>query len=337
MATFAKASFDTSVYATSRPTYPKALFKFIFDYHQRGIDAFPPKLKAVASEEFQERFRRGAAPGWGTAVDLGCGTGQATAELTPFKHIIGVDPGAGMIKKAKEYVAELYPEPTSTTRRGQTFDFVQSSAEKLDFIEDGSVDLVIAAQAAHWFHFPTLYPAISRILRPSGTFAFWVYSELRLPQFHPALTQMITDYCQGSDPDNSLGPHWERPGRTILERHLVDVPEHDSKEIGVEGLGLSQTERVYFAGPYHPTTLPTLRTLPIIMRSQTTWNGLLGYLHTFSSLHTWADKHPGEENLADRFWGDLMRKAEEETKKSVKGENELTVEWPVALVMLKKI
>ncbi|KAK7451231.1 trans-aconitate methyltransferase 1 [Stygiomarasmius scandens] len=338
MATFAKASFDTSVYAASRPTYPKALFQFVFNYHQLGIEAFPTKLKSAASHEFQKRFRSGPTPGWGTAVDLGCGTGQATVELIPFKHIIGVDPSEGMVKKAKNYAEELYPGPTSTSRRGQTFDFIQSSAEKLDFLKDESVDLVIAAQAAHWFDFSTLYSTLSRILRPNGTFAFWVYSELRLPQFHPALTPMITEYHQGSDPHTSLGPYWERPGRTILERHLIDVPE--PKDVGVNVL--SETERVYFAGPYHTETLPSTHTLPVIMRSQTTWNGLLGYLNTFSSLHNWVEKHPGEEKLSERFWRDLMKEAEKVKqdkgeKVALKGEDELTIEWPVALVLGKKI
>ncbi|THU85969.1 hypothetical protein K435DRAFT_783066 [Dendrothele bispora CBS 962.96] len=341
MATFAKSTFDTSVYAASRPTYPKALFQFIFNYHQIGIEAFPPKLKAAASQEFQERFRSGPTPGWGTAVDLGCGTGQATVELTPFKHIIGVDPSQGMVEKAKKYTEELYPGPTSTTRRGQIFEYIQSPAEKLDFIKDESVDLVISAQAVHWFDFSSLYPALSRILRPNGTFAFWVYTEFRLPQFHPALTPMITEYHQGTEnPEESLGSFWERPGRTIQERFLVDVPEPAEVLGGTEGASLSALDRVYFAGPYNPRTftLPTTCTLPVIMRSHTTWNGLLGYLDTFSALHNWTQQHPGKEKVSEGFWRKLMKEASGiEGKEKIKGEDALTVEWPVALVLGKKI
>lgn len=53
MATFGKTNFDTTVYAASRPTYPQALYDFIFDFHKRSPDA---------------KFER--------AVDLGCGTGK---------------------------------------------------------------------------------------------------------------------------------------------------------------------------------------------------------------------------------------------------------------------
>lgn len=53
MATFASATFDAARYAAARPTYPKQLYDFIFDYHRRHPAA---------------RFE--------TALDLGCGTGK---------------------------------------------------------------------------------------------------------------------------------------------------------------------------------------------------------------------------------------------------------------------
>ncbi|KAG2122180.1 hypothetical protein BD769DRAFT_1476034 [Suillus cothurnatus] len=62
MTTFGKSTFDTSIYAAFRPTCPRSLFDFIFRYHERN---------------------KGAR--WDRPVDLGCGTGQATVELTPFK------------------------------------------------------------------------------------------------------------------------------------------------------------------------------------------------------------------------------------------------------------
>jgi len=78
-----------------------------------------------------------------------------------------------------------------------------------------------------------------------------VYSEFRLPQY-PSVTPLITKYAQGTDSYTSLGPHWERPGRTVLERHLLDVPSPE-KVLG-KGGKLAHEERCYFAGNlYHPT------------------------------------------------------------------------------------
>ncbi|KIK68537.1 hypothetical protein GYMLUDRAFT_237577 [Collybiopsis luxurians FD-317 M1] len=332
MATFAKTSFDAAVYAASRPTYPKALFQFIFNYHEQGPAALPVPSSQLSLSR----------PRWNTAVDLGCGTGQATTELHPFKRVIGVEPSRGMVEKAK-----LHTQQHLGGENTPQFDFVQSSAEQLDFLEDESVDLVIAAQAAHWFDWNKQWREISRVLRPGGTVGFWTYSEFRLPQY-PSVTPLITHYLQGNDPDTSLGPYWERPGRTILERHLVDVPEPEQ----ILGSGkLTDTDRVYFSGPYHdtaPSSSPSPRPptiLPVILRTQTTWNGLLGYFHTFSSLHTYLERHPddaqkhGGQTLAERTWSSLMEAAGKERKDGhqVKGEDELTVEWPVALVLAKKL
>ncbi len=107
---------------------------------------------------------------------------------------------------------------------GSRFEFVNSNAEDLSFLAPSTVDLLVAAQAAHWFDYSRLWPELDRVLRPSGTVAFWVYSEFRLLAY-PSLTPLIADYVQGTDPATSLGPHWQRPERTILENYLLDVPE----------------------------------------------------------------------------------------------------------------
>ncbi|KAJ3842710.1 S-adenosyl-L-methionine-dependent methyltransferase [Lentinula raphanica] len=349
MATFAKSSFNAAVYAASRPTYPKSLFQLIFNYHEKGAAALPGNSSGgnLSSNPLKAR--------WNTAVDLGCGTGQATTELHPFQRVIGVDPSQGMVQRAREHVEELLGNEKTSQ-----FSFVQGSAEKLDFLENDSVDLVIAAQAAHWFDWNKQWPELARILRPGGTVAFWTYSEFRLPKY-PSLTPLITHYLQGKDPDTSLGPYWERPGRTILERHLVDVPE-PKQILGTESNLMADTDRVYFSGPYHETS-PTISpssnpsvTLPVILRSQSTWNGLLGYFHTFSSLHNYIEKHPddaknhGGQSIAERTWSELMEGAEKEEKERkelegedgskdfhIKGEDELVVEWPVAMILVKKL
>ncbi|KAG7095001.1 hypothetical protein E1B28_005795 [Marasmius oreades] len=329
MATFAKTTFDASVYAASRPTYPKALFELIFNYHQ-NVTSLPTKSLPQIAPQGRARFD--------TAVDLGCGTGQATVALTPFRKVIGVEPSAGMIANAKNRLQERHGVNETSSVFSQ-FDFVQSSAEELGFLDDESVDLVIAAQAAHWFNWNALWPELSRVLKPYGTVAFWVYSEFRLAQY-PSLTPLINEYAQGADPDNSLGPHWQRPGRTILENHLVDVP--DPKDVPGTETSFAPLDRVYFTGPYYPD-LPPADTLPVILRTRTTWNGLLGYFRTFSSLHTFLERHPEDSkhkdgDIAERFWKSLMKcAAEKDGKPEVKGEDEVTVEWPVALVLAKKL
>lgn len=303
MATFGKASFDTAIYATFRPTYPRSLFDFIFRYHERN---------------------KGAR--WDRAVDLGCGTGQATVELTPFKRVTGVDPSSNMIEVAQ---GTLEKEPVST---GQ-YEYVQASAESLPFLEDSSVDLVIAAQAGHWFDWNKMWPELARVLRKNGSAAFWIYSEFRFTHY-PSLTQQINAYGQGIDTLHSVGPYWQQPGRSILENHLVEVPEGNEVVPGA----FSDFERVFFTGDHYPS-LPSPRS--VIMRKKMTWDDLLSYLNTWSALHTFRQHNPADaENprgdVAVRFWKDLKEGVEREVGRPVEGHDEVDIEWPLAMIMVKK-
>ena len=71
------------------------------------------------------------------------------------------------------------------------------------------------------------------------------YSEFRLPRY-PETTRLINEYAQGTDPEKSLGPHWERPGRTILDEHLQDIPDPETVVPGK----FKDFERVYFTGRF---------------------------------------------------------------------------------------
>ncbi|KAF8637041.1 hypothetical protein AX16_010896 [Volvariella volvacea WC 439] len=263
MSTFAKANFKALIYSATRPTYPRELFRFVYDYHQRRND--PAK-----------------GLGWETAVDLGCGTGQATQELHNFTNVIGVDPSPKMVETAQAQF-----ESQTIGRPGQ-FQFRTGKAENLKgVIDDKSVDLVIAAQASHWFDWKKVWPEVNRILKPNGTAAFWIYSELRFTK-HPALTPLITEFAQGTNPKTSVGPHFQRPGRTILENHLQDVPA--PSEI-LQSAELTDFQRVYFTGG-HYSLLPASQTRKVIMRKEMNWVQILGYLRSWSALHTYHELYP---------------------------------------------
>ena len=55
-----------------------------------------------------------------------------------------------------------------------------------------------------------------------------------------SLTPLIHAYSKGNDPQTSLGPFWEQPGRDIIDNHLQDIPNPPSD--------LFTVERVYFTG-----------------------------------------------------------------------------------------
>lgn len=132
------------IYSKFRPTYPRELLEKIF--------AFSAK-HGVAND---------------LAVDLACGSGQSTFQLTDrFRRTVGVDISAAQIdcalKKAKE------------TGNAGAADFVVSPASSLPF-EDESVDLITCAQAWHWLDPATDLHEIDRVLKKPGALAVYGYS-----------------------------------------------------------------------------------------------------------------------------------------------------------------
>ncbi|KAH8103353.1 S-adenosyl-L-methionine-dependent methyltransferase [Cristinia sonorae] len=305
MATFGRASYDAARYASIRPTYPQELFRVVFDYHRAN----------------------NPSPRWGTAVDLGCGTGQATRQCTPFERIIGVEPSAKMLEQARKV-----PRPAEL--KG-TLDYVQSPAEELPFLEDSSVDLILSAQAAHWFDWNKLWREAARVLRPDGTLAVWGYSEFRLTNY-PSATPLINEYSQGTDPKSSLGPYWERPGRSILDNHLLDIPRPQNVVPGQ----FHSFQHLFFRGKHHDH-LPAEQSKPVLLQKTVTWEGLLDYFYTFSSFHTFQQqnpedsKHP-EGDIAVRFWKALQAHVSEESGGKIATSDEIQIEWPIALIMAKR-
>ncbi|TFK23849.1 S-adenosyl-L-methionine-dependent methyltransferase [Coprinopsis marcescibilis] len=287
MATFAKSTFSASIYAASRPTYPPELFQHILEYHRKGTTGQP-------------------GPRFDHAVDLGCGTGQATRPLKGvFKRVTCVDPSAGMLEKAKEILNR--EDTKEALGAASSFTFHQAGAEDLSQVipESGTVDLLIAAQACHWFNWKKVWPETHRILRKGGSAAFWVYGEFQLPEY-PSTAPLITAYSQGTDPNSttSVGAHFQRPGRTMLERLLVDVPSPGSV-LGThsEKGDLTDFRRVYFSGSHEiPEPYSKLKgtyIYPVMMRASWTWLDLLHYLRTWSALHSYHERFPDDLERED--------------------------------------
>lgn len=94
------------------------------------------------------------------AWDAGCGSGQLSTLLPArFARVIATDPSADQIAQARAHPGVEY-------RR--------ASAEASG-LEAGSVDLAVAAQAAHWFDLPRYYAEVRRVVRPGGLLALLAY------------------------------------------------------------------------------------------------------------------------------------------------------------------
>jgi hypothetical protein len=294
MATFGKAGFNAVSYATFRPSYPAQLFKTVLSYHQ-GVS--------------------------NTLLDLGAGHGLISRELSPsFKHVMCTDPSESMVKQAK----------ASTPSSFSNISFHLGSAENLSFVDDGTVDMVVAGQAAHWFDYSKAWPQLALKVRPGGTLAFWGYKDNIFVDY-PKATKVLDEYCYG---DDTLGSYWEQPGRNILRDKLTDIipPENDWSDVirheyepGTRGKGSGVGE--------------------LLMQKTLNLGEMEGYVRTFSAFHNWVADHPDKKARKDGGDGDIVdemfdRMLEVEPEWAANGDNwrdfELENEWGSAILLARK-
>lgn len=168
-------------------------FKDLFSGHAadyaRFRPTYPPELFAWLAE---------ASPGRDLAVDVGTGNGQAAVGLAAhFDHVIGLDPSA-------EQLAEAPTHPK--------VEFRVAPAE-VTGLAGASADLLLAAQAFHWFDRDAFFSEAARILRPDGVLALVAYA---LSRITPAVDAVVEGLYR------SLDPYWE-PERRMIEDGYASV------------------------------------------------------------------------------------------------------------------
>jgi SAM-dependent methyltransferase len=131
-------------------------FKDHFSSHAAAYAAYrptyPPELAAWLAS---------IAPSPALALDAGAGSGQLSVLLAEhFERIVATEPSAQQVESAT-------PHPK--------VDYRVAPAEKCN-LPDGSVDLLTAAQAAHWFDLPAFFEEAGRLLKPKGAIALISYA-----------------------------------------------------------------------------------------------------------------------------------------------------------------
>lgn len=183
-------------------------------------------------------------------ADVASGTGIFSRLLLEHgARVIGVEPNAEMRRAGEEFLAEF---------RG--FASVHGTAEDTT-LPDSSVDLVTAAQAAHWFDPPKARQEFARILRPGGWVALlWNVRRSDLDEFHRGFEALLarygTDYREVRHEHSpaDIGEFFEPSGfatRVFESRQELDYA-------GLKGRMLSAS---YTPPPGHPNHEPLLREL----------------------------------------------------------------------------
>lgn len=134
------------------------------------------------------------------AWDCGTGNGQVAAELAQFmERVEATDISQNQIMNAQKKANILYSN---------------QPAEKSSF-NDKSFDLIIVAQAIHWFIFEQFYREVKRCLKPGGLFAVIGYGLFK----SNAETNKIMQHFY----NQIIGEYWDKE-RTYLDKNYRTIP-----------------------------------------------------------------------------------------------------------------
>jgi len=159
--------------------------------YSRYRPAYPPQLVEFAAAQ---------APGRHVAVDCATGNGQAAVALAAyFDLVLAVDGSASQLSRVRTHPHLRY---------------AAGLAERMP-LRDGSVDLVAAAQAAHWFDLERFHAECRRVLAPGGVVALWAYDKFRVDA---AIDAVIDDFYA-----NVVGGDWP-PERRYVEQGYRTLP-----------------------------------------------------------------------------------------------------------------
>ncbi|WP_300460587.1 class I SAM-dependent methyltransferase [uncultured Nocardioides sp.] len=179
---------------------PRSCFGSVADAYDRGRPSYPTQAAA---------WLVGEQPA--TVLELGAGTGKLTEVLVGLGHEVhATDPDAAMLERLR---ARLPLVRASV-----------AGAEDIP-LGDGSVDVVVAGQAFHWFDMERALPEINRVLRPGGHLALvWNQRDERVPWVR-RLGALLGDQDQRTDladPVEASGLFGWVEEETFKHRQVID-------------------------------------------------------------------------------------------------------------------
>ena len=199
------------------------------------------------------------APSRQVAWDCGTGNGQAAVGLASvFDHIIATDASESQIANAQSH---------------NLVDYRVAPAENSG-IESETLDLIMVAQALHWFDLGRFYGEVRRVLKNNGVFAASAYNLLHVK---PTIDEVMNRYYY-----EVVAPFWP-PERKLVEQ-FADL-----------------------LFPFHKVDAQKLE-----MTEQWNLDQLIGYLRTWSSTQRFIAAKGSDplEQITDELraaWGDSRK------------------------------
>lgn len=203
-------------------------FKDHFSGHAGDYRAFRPTYPDGLAAALAD-----AAPARGLAWDVGCGNGQFSVALAArFEAVHATDASA-------EQIAQAEPHPHVR--------YAVAPAEDSG-LPDGCCDLIVAAQAAHWFDLDRFYAEVRRVAKPGAAAALVCYALQRLDD--PVLDAAVERFHNGT-----LGAYWPADRWKVVN-------------------GYRDLEFPFAALPAPPLAMEAVWSLPRLLGYMNTWSGV---------------------------------------------------------------
>ncbi|KAF9895336.1 hypothetical protein FE257_000240 [Aspergillus nanangensis] len=153
-----------------------------------------------------------------TLIDLGCGPGNVARSLgAHFTHAVGLDPSNGMIATARSL--------GGSTSTSSPIRYEVSTAEAIGSnlsppIPDHSVDLITAANSAHWFDMASFWPSAARVLKPGGSVAMWTSGQMAI---HPDVPNAAAMQVELDQIEEQYLRRYFEPGNLLTRGRYRDL------------------------------------------------------------------------------------------------------------------
>ena len=184
-------------------------------------------------------------------ADIGCGTGiSSQLFLENCNRVIGVEPNDAMRAAAEEFLAE-FPE----------FEAVKGTSDNTT-LPDASVDMIVAAQAFHWFDPEKTRPEFHRILKPGGHIVLiWNERQLDTTPFLGEYEAFLVKYAY----DYGSVRHENIPSdelQSFFQKNIVSATFQNVQIFDFEGLKGRMLSASYMpteTEPIYPEMIDELR------------------------------------------------------------------------------
>ena len=151
---------------------------------------YPPKLFDYLASISPERE---------LAWDCATGSGQAAVGLAEhFANVIATDASAQQIESAQRHTGIKY----------------RVAPSEASGIEQGSVDLILVAQALHWFDMDRFFTEAKRVSKESGILAVSTYTHVSV---NPEIDEILSKFYR-----ETTGPYWP-PERDLVETNFESI------------------------------------------------------------------------------------------------------------------